>query len=851
MTVDVSKDLDRARRNLERNKLEDAAEAYESVLSEMPGNAEALQALGDLYTRLSQADRAVKYYNLLFDRFFEMREENKALAIYSRTLKNIHQPPERMARYALLLQKQNRPNEAIEQYSFASELFLAHGNQEAALDCLERIAQLDPDNYARQSAIAELAQQLGKNSIASRGLLRAGQLAEASGDHETSLQMLARAHELMPKERGPALLYAQALLRRKDAAAAVRILEPFARGEADPGFLRTFAEGLTLTGALDRARDILVRLSADESETVSRIFDLADRYLAAHQDSEAVALLQKVQEKMCASHRESDFTGRLDVLADAHTKSIPLAEFCATAYSQLNRETKYFDALVQLFDLYIAGGNMQQQAAETFEMLVDIDPYDARNQKRFKQIEAHVDPAFAARMRMRLGQTTPQTLEAAPAETASAPTSASTSASEQQTSAPTLEDLMVQAEIFLQYSLQPKAVERLQKIAELFPGEEKQNQRLRNLYQQANWWPEGSAEPKTPSTERVVSTPPPAADSADNVRDLAKISEISRALFRLPSARAILSAGINEIGTHLRVTRCIAVIGPPGKPPELASEFCAPNVEPANGALLVKLLSQLDRAAPDALGGLPLHAAAAPVLRELGLETVLGVALMDREKQSQAGMVVAGYSSPHQWRTHETYFLQAVGDQILLGVNHTRLRTLTRTVGPADEKTGLLARSSYQGCLLSEANRAKSNGIALALALIQIDRGSEVLRQQGEIQLERYVEQLARAFHALIRQTDLAIKYTAWTIAFILPDTGLAGAQILADKLRKAAAHIAPPWNGGTPLSFSASVAEAVARPDYDGEDIVTELINRAEAGLEEALGRGGDVVIASRLRGH
>jgi hypothetical protein len=46
-------------------------------------------------------------------------------------------------------------------------------------------------------------------------------------------------------------------------------------------------------------------------------------------------------------------------------------------------------------------------------------------------------------------------------------------------------------------------------------------------------------------------------------------------------------------------------------------------------------------------------------------------------------------------------------------------------------------------------------------------------------------------------------------------------------------------------------VAEAVARPDYESEDIVTELINRAEAGLEEARGRGGDVVIASRLRGN
>jgi hypothetical protein len=35
-----------------------------------------------------------------------------------------------------------------------------------------------------------------------------------------------------------------------------------------------------------------------------------------------------------------------------------------------------------------------------------------------------------------------------------------------------------------------------------------------------------------------------------------------------------------------------------------------------------------------------------------------------------------------------------------------------------------------------------------------------------------------------------------------------------------------------------------VGGPDYDGEDIVTELINRAEAGLDEASGRGGDIVV-------
>ena len=190
------------------------------------------------------------------------------------------------------------------------------------------------------------------------------------------------------------------------------------------------------------------------------------------------------------------------------------------------------------------------------------------------------------------------------------------------------------------------------------------------------------------------------------------------------------------------------------------------------------MLGQLERASPDALGGLPLEVAAAPVLREMGLETALGVVLTDPETKTQGGMVIAAHATPHTWRAHETYFLQALGDQMLLGIHHNRQRNMTRTVGAADEKTGLLGRSSYQDCLLNEAQRAKSHGLALSLALLEIDRGAELLAHHGEAQMESHMEQLARGLSGpAVRQADLAVKYTSWTIAFILPDTALAGAQ--------------------------------------------------------------------------
>jgi len=844
MAVDVSKHLERAKRHLEKNKLEEAAEAYQSVLSEVPGHIEALQALGDLYGRINQPDRAATYYSILFDRFFDAREENKALAIYTRVLKGVQQPAERMMRYALLLRKQNRVEEAIDQYSLASELFLAQSKEEAALDCLERVAQLDPENSDRQAAIAELAQRLGKHAVAARGFLRAGQVLDAGGNADRALEMFARAHQLVPKERSPALVYAQALLRRGDAEAAVQLLEPLSAGELDASFMSAFGEALARSGKLDRARGMLEQLPAEQPDRATRLFDLADRYLVSEQEQNAVAVLRSLQTKMAASGHQKDFATRLDALMEGHSDSIPMTEFWAATYGQMNREAKYFEVLTHLFDLYMTAGNIPG-ACDTFEKLIDIDAYDSRSEERIGQLEGRADAAFVYRMRNRLGQSATHGPEAPLAPAGSGPVAAPGDSSSERQS---LEDMIVQAEIFLQYSLQPKAIERLQKIAELFPGQERENERLRNLFQMANWWPPGAAQDPgaaPPKSAEQAESAASAAESADTLRDLAKISEISRALFRLPTPRAILSSGINEMGHHLRVRRCIGVIGAAGKPPQLASEFCAPGVQPASGALLVRLLAQLEHATTDALGGLVLEAASAPVLHELGLETALGVVLLDRETQAHAGVTIAGYETPHVWRAHETYFLQAVSDQILLGVNHARLRTHARAIGVADEQTGLLARSSYQECLLAEAQRAKSQGSPVALILVQVDRGAELLRRHGDAQLESYVQQLARGFINLIRQTDMVVKYNAWTIALILPSTGLAGAQKLEEKLRATRAEIHAPWDGNTSPTSSASIAEAVTRPDYDTEDIVTELINRAEAGLEEAVNRGGDSVVA------
>src|SRR6202011_1835038 len=224
--------------------------------------------------------------------------------------------------------------------------------------------------------------------------------------------------------------------------------------------------------------------------------------------------------------------------------------------------------------------------------------------------------------------------------------SASQTSSEAGREKQTLEDLIVQTEIFLQYSLHNKAVDRLQKIGVMFPGEEKRNARLSNLYQLANWWPPGAHRQQPATTPAgttasppapIVMAPVPQAEAhgasgagksgvytAETLRDLAKISEINQKVFRQQTPRAMLNTAVNEVGTYLKCARTLAVFGAPGRPPEMAAEYCAAGVRAAPGAQIVLLLSQMEKAQADELGGLTLDAEGGSILKELGLGTALG-----------------------------------------------------------------------------------------------------------------------------------------------------------------------------------------------------------------------------------
>src|SRR6202007_1399143 len=135
-----------------------------------------------------------------------------------------------------------------------------------------------------------------------------------------------------------------------------------------------------------------------------------------------------------------------------------------------------------------------------------------------------------------------------------------------------------------------------------------------------NWWPPGSSRPKAapPAPVRQVEAVPESPGSAitqktgvytaETLRDLSKISEINQKIFRQQTPRAMLNTAVNEVGGYLRAARALAVVGTPGRPPELAAEYCSQGLRVAPGAQVVFLLAHMEKAQPDELGALMVDA---------------------------------------------------------------------------------------------------------------------------------------------------------------------------------------------------------------------------------------------------
>jgi diguanylate cyclase (GGDEF)-like protein len=270
----------------------------------------------------------------------------------------------------------------------------------------------------------------------------------------------------------------------------------------------------------------------------------------------------------------------------------------------------------------------------------------------------------------------------------------------------------------------------------------------------------------------------------------------------------------------------------------------------ALGELVVCLQQAVSGHEPMAIQDAPRAAvlqAAKKVVAEMGASSILAIPLSDGEET--VGVLVLLHNRGRVWQQADMVVLKTVADQMVIALNNAGLRRLVKNLSVTDEKSGLLKRASYIDLLLAESKRAIQNASALSVVLMQFGKGSALIKEYGEAEVQAMMERAGQLFATNIRSNDLAFRYDTSTVAILLGETGEKEALQAIEKLRKILAEVRFPAKDGAErgatAQFSAGVAEAVIRAEYDPVDVVTEIINRAEHALGQAVGQGPGNIVA------
>jgi diguanylate cyclase (GGDEF)-like protein len=137
------------------------------------------------------------------------------------------------------------------------------------------------------------------------------------------------------------------------------------------------------------------------------------------------------------------------------------------------------------------------------------------------------------------------------------------------------------------------------------------------------------------------------------------------------------------------------------------------------------------------------------------------------------------------WQENELLLLRTVADQVTVAVSHARLFSQMQQQALTDGLTGCFNRRSFEMQLERDLHMATRMRLPLSLILLDLDNFKRVNDTFGHEAGDVALRLLADGLRDELRSVDTAARYGGEEFAVILPQAGMDGAMIVAERLRQ------------------------------------------------------------------
>jgi len=148
-----------------------------------------------------------------------------------------------------------------------------------------------------------------------------------------------------------------------------------------------------------------------------------------------------------------------------------------------------------------------------------------------------------------------------------------------------------------------------------------------------------------------------------------------------------------------------------------------------------------------------------------------------------------------------------------------------------DSLTGVMTRAPFLKQLAMEHERVRRGGEATSLAMIDIDHFKQINDDHGHRVGDQVLKTFAQYMLGTLRALDSVCRYGGEEFLVCLPQTTLASAVMVMERLRKELADLAIKTDGGAARKITVSIGLVELKPDI----LTNESLQRADEALYRA----------------
>lgn len=387
MAFNKSKALESALKYLNQGKVAQAITEYQQILRHDPKDQATLMTVGDLYARQGDMPHAVEYFERLAQVYLTDGFNSKAIAIYKKIAKLAPNELAPLERLADLYVQQGVLSEARPLFLQIAEVHLKANHSQKAVEVLQRLLDIEPDNPRVQMRLAELYNVMGQKKEAAHTYLSYAQRLLDRGETDEALKLVDRAIELEPGNATALLLKGKSLASAKKNDEAIKVLSAHpdanAGGELTTLIFNLQMESGNLATSLDRARKEIARGSAH----FAPLLRVTDAYIDKGETEKALELLRELREPMIEAGEQDKFLKSLTAITERTPNDAEPLEMLVDFCRHTSDPFRLNGGLSQLSELY-AGRGEYGRAVELLEELADRNKEDERVQQRLAHMRA-------------------------------------------------------------------------------------------------------------------------------------------------------------------------------------------------------------------------------------------------------------------------------------------------------------------------------------------------------------------------------------------------------------------------------------------------------------------------------